>query len=246
MISVIILAKNAERTLRRALSSVQAFSEVILLDTGSEDQTISIAKEFANTKVIKTPFTSFGALRNQGACLAKHDWILALDSDESLSAPLIQEIQDTSLEENKAYAFSFHNYFQGKHMKCCSWHPEFHVRLYHRKHASFIREELHETLCLQKVKTAFFKNPIIHTPYLEIGDFLRKMELYSSLFAKQHKGKKKSSFSKALFHASFTFFKSYFFKKGLFFGRRGFILSSYQASCAFYKYLKLAEENNKC
>ncbi len=243
MISAVILTKNSERTLEKTLSSLQSFPEVILVDTGSQDKTFFLAGKFSNVKLFKTSFTSFGALRNWGASLAKQEWILALDSDEYLSSSLVQEIHKTVLQEDNVYAFSFHNYFRGKHMKCCGWHPEFHIRLYRKKKTFFVNEELHERLCLTKLKTSFFKNPIVHTPYLEIGDFLRKMELYTTLFAKQHRGKKKSSFSRALFHASFAFFKSYFFKRGLFFGSRGFILASYQASSAFYKYLKLAEEN---
>ena len=245
MISVVTLTKNSARTLKRTLESIKNFSEVILIDTGSTDHTLEIASQGKNVKIHKETFTSFGKLRNLGAAKAKNPWILQLDSDESLSTELIKEIQSLSLQEDQAYSLPFHNYFKGKHMKCCGWHPEFHVRLYPKNKTCFIHEHLHETLNTSSLKVEKLKNPVIHTPYLTMEDFLHKMQLYSSLFAKEHLHKKTSSFSKALLHGSFAFFKSYFLKKGIFFGSRGFILSSYQASCAFYKYLKLAELSKK-
>jgi hypothetical protein len=91
-------------------------------------------------------------------------------------------------------------------------------------------------------------SPIYHYSYEKIEDFLRKMQKYSTLFAKQYHLKKKSSTFKAIYHAIFTFFKTYFLKRGFLDGKEGVIISTYNANAAFYKYLKLAEINKdkKC
>lgn len=245
MISVTILTKDSGKTLLSTFTSLPSSWEVVLVDTGSKDDTLEIARRFPQANIFTHPFTSFGALRNWAAEKASYDWILALDSDESLSPSLVEEIKKMSLEDSCVYSFPFHNYFRGKWMKCCGWYPESHIRLYSRKKTHFIHEKIHEGIAVKGLKIISLQHPVIHTPYLNMEDFLRKMQLYTSLFAEQYRYKKSSSFTKALFHGSFAFFKSYLWKRGIFFGSRGFIVSSYQASCAFYKYLKLAEENQK-
>lgn len=238
-----MLAKNSERTLTASLQSTQSFEEVLLLDTGSTDQTISIAKSFSNVKCLEAPFTGFGELRNRLAERAQFDWILALDSDEILSPSLLQEIQTLSLNPSCAYDIPFENYYNQKRIIGCGWHPESHIRLYHRKKTRFSSHMVHEGIEINSLNILKLNHSILHTPYLEISDFLKKMQLYTDLFAENHQGKRKASFATALGHAIAAFFKSYFLKKGLFCGREGFIISSYNAITTYYKYLKLCEIN---
>ncbi|MBN2479465.1 MAG: glycosyltransferase family 2 protein [Parachlamydiales bacterium] len=245
MISVVILTKNSSNTIEKTLKSVQDFDEVILLDTGSEDDTIKLAKNFKNVKIFKEDFLGFGPLRNLGASFTKNDWILALDSDEVLSDKLIIEIKNLTLDTQLVYQFPFYNFYNERHIKCCGWQNESHVRLYNKKITKFSDSLVHEKLIDKNLKIYEMKNPIIHTPYLKIEDFLIKMNKYSSLFAQQNKGKKRSSFKKALFHSIFAFFKSYIIKKGIFYGKEGFLISTYNANTALYKYLKLLEINKK-
>jgi len=238
-----MLAKNAERTLAATLSSLDAFPEVILVDTGSSDRTIEIAKTFSNVSIYQRPFTHFGELRNEAAALASHDWILAIDSDEVLTPALSMEIRSSSLCADQIYEICFHNFYNGKHILGCNWHPESHVRLYHRQKTQFSLDAVHERIMEDGMKISRLHHPILHTPYLSIADFLRKMQLYSDLFAQKYRGKKNSSLSIALGHCSAAFFKSYFLKRGFMLGKEGFIISSYNAITAFYKYLKLMEIN---
>lgn len=244
MISVVILTKNSSRTINKTLASVKDFPEVIVIDTGSTDNTKEIAKSYYNVRLFDLPFTGFGDLRNQGADIASYDWILALDSDEILSNRLQQEIFSLQLNPKRCYEIPFINYYKGRQVKCCGWYPEWHIRLYHKKRSSFDSSLVHEGLQTDEVRRQRLDSPILHTPYLSIHDFLRKMQSYSTLFAEQYKGRKKASFSTAFFHGSFAFFKSYLFKKGVLYGKVGFILATYNASCAFYKYLKLSEANS--
>lgn len=245
MISVCILAKNSEQTLPATLGSLRRFPEVIVLDTGSTDRTIAIAKSFPNVVVREAPFTGFGILRNQIAEKAKHDWILAIDSDEVLSEALQEEILSQSLDPMCIYEIEFENYYLQKRIKGCGWHPEHHIRLYHRKKTRFSDSALHEGVLADHLRIVRLKHPIVHTPYRSISDFLAKMQHYSELFARQHQGKKHSSFWKALGHGVGAFFKSYFLKRGCLMGKEGAIISIYNANTAFYKYLKLAEANRK-
>ena len=245
MISVVILTKDNEDTIGRTINSVALFDEVLVIDTGSNDRTIDIAKTFDNTKIYKSSFTSFGKLRNYGSNLAKNNWILAIDSDEELSKELAQEILSLSLNDKCVYSLSFINIYNKKHIKWCGWHPERHVRLYNKKKTNFSYDFIHEKIVTDKLRIIKLRHCVYHYSYRSISDFLIKMETYSSHFARQYHHKKKSSFITALFHGLFAFIKSYIIKRGVFGGKEGFVISLYNANTAFYKYLKLAEINKK-
>ena len=245
MITVTILTKNSSKYLNEVLKALSSFDEVLVYDTGSTDQTISIAEKFANVKFYKAPFEGFGPTHNKASKVAKHDWILSIDSDEVVSKELALEIQSLDLSEDTVYSISRRNYYRGKWIKWCGWYPDRQTKLYNRKRTAFTNAQVHEEIISHELQIVPLKSPLIHYPYSSTADFLNKMQIYSELFAKQYQNKKKSSLSIALGHAIFTFFKSYVIKCGFLGGAEGFIISVYNANTAFYKYLKLAEINEK-
>ena len=219
MISVCILTKDAQNTLAATLHSAQSFPEVLVCDTGSSDQTLALAKQYANVKVLQRTLSGFGALRNEVAGQASYDWILALDSDEILSPPLLEEIKTIPLDPAVIYAIPRHNFYQGKHIQGCGWHPERVARLYHRQHARYSDALVHERL-LGGQETPL-QSPLFHTPYRSIADFLTKMQQYSTLFAEQYRNKKSSSVWQACLHGAFAFFRSYIWGAVYWMARRG-------------------------
>lgn len=244
MISVCILTKNCAATLPKTLDSVQQFDEVVILDNGSTDSTLDVARKYPNVRIYQTQFKGFGALRNEAASLAKNDWVLQLDSDETLSSPLFQEIRSLSLNASFAYRMARHNFYNGKRIYGCGWGGDTVVRLYHRKVSQYSTAAVHESLQASQILP--LKSPIQHIPYRSISDFLTKMELYSTLFAEQYQGKKKSTTAKAFAHAVFAFLKGYLFQGGFLSGAEGFTIAHYNATTTFYKYQKLAEKNQRC
>ena len=240
MISVMVLTCNSSITLAKTLDSTEGFSEVIVIDSGSTDNTKEIALSYPNVRFIKnTPFPGFGPQRNYAEKEAKFDWILALDSDEVLSPKLKEEISLIPLNPNTIYSIPRHNYFGKKRIHHSSWSPDYCLRLYNKKKTSFNKALVHENLQKKNCRIQKLKEPIIHTPYREISDFLKKMETYSSYFAKQNVGKRSAKFSEALLRGAWSFFRTYFIKLGLLDGKEGLIISLYNAHCTYYKYLKL-------
>lgn len=252
MISAVVLTKNSSRTLEPLLKALEPL-DVILFDTGSTDTTLDIAKKFSNVQVFSRKMedigsksgVGFGFLKNEAASLAKYDWIFSIDSDELPSQNLIDYILKSSLDPKTVYSFPFHNYYKNKRIYGCGWHPESHVRLYNRTHTRISDDLVHEKIVEEGCVVQTLPFPIQHFSYLCIDDFLNKMQRYSSLFADQNHKRKKSSFCKALGHGIFTFFKSYILKRGIIDGKEGIIISWYNASVAFVKYLKL-DEKNRC
>jgi len=240
-ISVTLLTKNNEDTLEATLRSLASFPEILLYDTGSTDKTLEIARTFPNVHVQQGLFSGFGPTHNLVSSLAKHDWILSIDSDEELSPELVAEIHALPLNPTHVYALRRHNYFNGKHIRwCAGWHPDIVVRLYHRKKTRFTDAAVHERVITQGLLTVTLSSPLYHTPYRNMSAFLQKMQTYSTLFAEQ--STTSSSLFKALVHSWFAFFKSYILKRGFLGGKEGFIISAYNGHTAFYKYLKLAEK----
>lgn len=246
MISVTVLTKNNEETLATTLASLQKFPEVIVYDSGSIDQTLTVAARFSNVRIVHGKFIGFGPTHNAASALAKNDWILSIDSDEVLTKELAEELLQLTLETSNVYEIQRHNYFNGKWIRWCGgWYPDPVVRLYHRKTTRFTEDAVHEKILTDHTTIISCKHLLIHTPYRCLEDFLAKMQLYSTLFAEQNRGKKRASTASALLHSSAAFLKSYFLKKGFCGGKEGLIISFYNAHTTFYKYLKLAEVNTR-
>lgn len=241
MITATVLTKNSQKTIRTCLDALKNFPEVIVLDSGSTDDTLKIAESYPNVTIHTSPFLGFGPMHNYATKLASNDWILSIDSDEVVSKELVEELHNLSLNPNKVYSLQRENYYNGRRIKwCAGWHPDHVVRLYNRKVTRFSSDLVHERILHDSLEVAHLKGALLHTPYLEIGDFLEKMQNYTTLFAEQNHGEISSIFH-AIVHSWFAFIKSYFFKLGLFGGKEGFIISLYNGHTAFYKYLKLAE-----
>ncbi|NDD58915.1 MAG: glycosyltransferase family 2 protein [Chlamydiae bacterium] len=241
-ISVTILVKNGDRTIKKTLDSVRGFDEVLVFDTGSTDQTLSICQQFPFVKVINIPFEGFGKTHNRASALARNPWILSIDSDEMISEELLEEIHSLRLEPSSIYKIRRKNFLNQKHITTCAgWDPDWVSRLYHKGTTAFTEDDVHEKIKEDGMKISYLRNTMQHTPYLQISDFLQKMQSYSSLFATQNFTKKQSSLSKALGHSVLAFMKSYLFKRGILQGKEGFIISLYNSHVTFYKYLKLAE-----
>lgn len=244
-ISVTLLTRNSSKHLPAVLQGLTDFDEVLVLDTGSTDDTLDIAQRFSNVRIEKSPFEGFGAAHNKATALAKHDWIFSVDSDEVVTPELVLEIRNLTLRDDAVYACPRHTYYRGTLVQWCGWYPDLQKRIYHRKKTRFTDAKVHESIVTEGLRVVKLSHPIIHHSYENTSDFLAKMQAYSSLFAEQNRGKRSSSLCKAILHAQGAFLKSYLLQWGFLGGGLGFTISMYQANTAFYKYLKLAEVNEK-
>lgn len=242
-ISVIMLTKNSSLHLRKVLQALEDFDEVVILDNGSSDDTIDIAKTFDNVILFKHDFIGFGPLKNLTISKAKNDWIFSVDSDEIISLELVNEISNMSLDDNTIYAISRDNYYNEKIIKCCGWENDFVNRIFNKNHTKFNNKIVHESLITKNLSIKKMKHGIKHYSFKSIEELVSKMQHYSTLYAKEKKGTKKSSISKAVSRSLFAFIKSYIIKKGFLYGYEGLVISVSNANGVFYKYMKLLEKN---
>jgi glycosyltransferase involved in cell wall biosynthesis len=245
MISVTLLAKDSQQYLEEVLHALAPFGEVLLYDTGSTDRTLEIASGYPNVRVICAPFIGFGPTHNCASEAAKNDWILSIDSDEVATQEMVRDIANAIPDVHAVYSFPRNNYYNGKFIKWCGWHPDRQMRLYNRTATCFSNAQVHEAIISDGMRVVGLNGPIVHYSYASVADFLTKMQSYSTLFAKQNCGKKSSSPCKAVLHGLFAFLKSYVIKRGFLGGYEGFVISAYNGHTAYYKYLKLYEANGK-
>ncbi|TQR33753.1 glycosyl transferase family 2 [Campylobacter sp. MIT 99-7217] len=244
-ISVCIIAKNAQKSLKECLQSLKGFDEIVLLINDSSDKTLEIAKDFqksyANLRIEKSEFIGFGALKNLCVSFAKNEWILSIDSDEILEKKAFDEIGSLSLKENELYALPRKNLYAGEWIKASGWYPDFVFRLFNKNHTKFNENLVHESVMIQKdTKKIYLKNALRHYAFNDIQGLLDKLCHYSSLYARANIHKK-SSVSKAILRSIWKFFRDYFFKKGFLYGYKGFVISFCNALGVFFKYMKLYE-----
>lgn len=248
-ISVTILVKNAQGTLKECLESVRDFDEIILLDNGSTDKTLQIAREFGksykNLRIEQSAFIGFGALKNLCVSFAKNEWILSLDSDEVLESDALREINALNLEPNQICAIPRKNLYRGEWIKACGWYPDFVWRIFNKNFTRFNDNAVHESVMIPpNAQKIHLKGAIKHYAYDNISQFLEKMQRYSSLYIEQNYDKnnpKSISMSKAILRGSWAFTRSYFLRKGIFYGYKGFIISVCAGLGTFFKYAKLYE-----
>jgi glycosyltransferase involved in cell wall biosynthesis len=244
-ISATILTKDSAARLDEVLSALHWCAEVIVLDTGSTDNTIAIAESHPNVRAhrLRGPFPGFGRAHQHAVELARHDWIISIDSDEVVSPELAAEIRGRLLEPDTVYTLPFFNYLGGRHITTCGWSPDRHERLFHRGVTNFCQSEVHERVQTDHVRRQHLKNPVHHYSYSSLDDFLRKQRSYARLFADQYAGRKSSGPVKAVSRGAWAFFKSYLLQRGFTQGREGLVISAYKSQTVFWKYLLLHEAN---
>jgi len=242
-ISAVIIVKNAAKTIEATLESLKLFDEVILYDNGSEDNTLKIASGFKNVKTVTGKFIGFGPTKNLAATFARNDWIFSIDADEVASPGLISVLENITLNDDTVYSIERHNYYRKKRVRHSGWGKEIIFRLYNRKYFGFNNKMVHETIDVKGAKKIHIPAEIRHYSFHSISDFLKKMEVYSSLFAESKKGKKKSSVFRAFLSSFTVIINKYFFHLAFLDGYRGVIITFTAAIGNFYKYLKLYEAN---
>ncbi len=242
-ISVVMIGKNGEKTLRKALASLTQFDDVVFYDNGSSDSTMDIVREFKNVNLIQGDFLGFGKTKILASSYAKYDWILNLDCDEVLDETLIAALLRENLEEDTVYLLNFNTFYKDRQIHGCGWSGQKIKRLYNRKKTNFDEKEIHEEVVTTGLKIKKISGNVQHYSFLSISDFLQKIDKYSEKYATENAGKKSSSPCKAVFRSLFFFIKNYIFKFGFLDGYAGLLVCWSGANGVFYKYLKLYEKN---
>ena len=230
-LSIVIITKNEEKFIFDALKSAVFADEVVILDSGSEDQTCNIAKKIG-ARVEQQSWLGFGAQKNKAVELADNDWVFVLDADERITPELRDEIISTLKNPQfDGYRIARLNNFFGKYIKTCGLYPDYSIRLFDRCKGRFNDVTVHESVQIQG-KIDKLKNHMIHLAFDTVEEFSNKQKKYAKL------SQKNKSLVKAFISPIWTFLKIYIVRLGFIEGWRGFIIAKVYAQYTFWKYYK--------
>lgn len=239
MLSVIIIAKNEAATIRRCLEAVRWADEIIVLDSGSEDATVAIAREYT-PHVFQTNWEGFGVQKQRALDKASGDWILNLDADEVITESLRDEILvAVSRDQKGGFRVPIRMCFYGKALRFSAG-PKRHIRLFKRMGARFSNDLVHEKILLPEgSRIGRLTNPILHHSFRDVSHALTKMNLYSSYSARiRIEANKRHSLIQTVLSSLWLFFRCYVLQLGFLDGKPGLVLALFQAQGSWYRGIK--------
>jgi len=238
-LTVIIAARNEGHQIRACIESAAFADEILVLDSGSTDDTAAQARS-AGATVHTTDWPGYGPQQQRGIGLARSDWVLSLDADERISDALRAEIID-AIRHPRAdgYRLPRHSSLCGTFINHSGWRPDYTLRLVRRTLAGFTDHFLHAHMTVQG-SVAKLAAPIIHYSYRDLDDVLEKLNRYSRGAAIDLRTRGKTgSLSKALLKGLWAFLRTYLLQQGFRDGRMGLVLAIYNGQTTYYKYLRL-------
>jgi glycosyltransferase involved in cell wall biosynthesis len=244
-LSAVIITHNAARQLADCLNSLSFVSEIIILDSGSDDETKNIADAY-QARFVQQDWLGYGPQKQKAVELANYDWVLCLDADERVSEELAALIQtELNNPHHQAYQFPRCNRFMGRWLKHGEGYPDISLRLFDRNVASWSDDEVHEVVRTE-VSVGTLSGDLLHDSASSLDDYLARQNLYTSLQAESmYQAGKQAGAGRLLFNPLFRFFKFYFFRLGFLDGIPGLIHILIGCQNTFIKYAKLIDMHKK-
>ncbi len=241
-LSVVIIIKNEAELLLDCLCSVNWADEIIVLDSGSQDESIAIAENAGAKVFTHTDWKGFGKQRQLAQNYASHDYILMIDADERVTDELRQSIEKVLDEPDSGTVYSCNrrNLFLGRFMRHGGWYPDQVNRLY-ANHCYYYNDDLvHESLSVKTANVVTLSGDLLHLTCRNFFAFQRKQLRYAEAWANQrHYSRKYCSYSSILIHTFGAFFKTWLLRTGFLDGKQGLLFAMVKAQYTFNKYAAL-------
>lgn len=241
-VSVVIIAKNESRHIEACLQSVQWADEIVVVDSGSSDDTCAIARRYTD-KVFELPWQGFGPQKQAAVDLASHTMIFSIDCDERVPEELADELRGI-LRAGPAFAGYWvprRTFIGAKEIRHSGWSPDLVVRLFDRNRARFSDHLVHESVVVDG-PTSICSQSLLHFSFQSIGDMLPKLNQYSALAAQQmFESGKRCGWCSLIVKPVAAFMKTYVVKRGFLDGFEGLVIAVISSLSAFMKYARCFE-----
>lgn len=239
-LTVVIAAKNEGDNIRECVESVAFADQVLVLDSGSSDDTAAQAQR-AGAVVVATDWPGYGPQQQRGFSMASSDWVLSLDADERVTPALREEIlQAIRSDRHAGYWIPRLSSLCGRFIHHGGWRPDRTLRLGRRDKAGFTDHFLHAHMTVDG-SHGQLQHSLIHYSYADVHNMLEKLDRYSTGHARDMAARgKRSSLGGAVAHGCWAFVRTYLLRAGFLDGGHGLMLAIYNAEYTYYKYLKLA------
>jgi glycosyltransferase involved in cell wall biosynthesis len=246
-LSVVVITKNEADNIRACLESVAWADEIVVVDSGSSDDTVNICKVLGAQVHTTTDWPGFGLQKNRALLHATGEWVLSLDADERVTPELRIEVEAAIKDPHGHTAFRLPRLssFCGRYMRHSGWHPDYVTRLFHRGDARFSDDLVHERLIVDG-PVGKLSQSLLHETFRDLDELLTKINQYSTAGSQMLSEKgKTATLKKAVSHAIWAFFRTYILRAGFLDGREGFMLAVSTAESTYYRYAKLMLLNKR-
>ncbi|MCX5578107.1 glycosyltransferase family 2 protein [Kaistia terrae] len=236
-LSAIIIAKDEARDLPACLASLAFCDEIVVVDSGSTDDTVAIAEAKGCRVLIRTDWAGFGAQKQRALDAATGDWVLSIDADEVIPHALAAEIR-AAIETRAAAGYRVNrlNSFLGKPLRHGGWYPDRHLRLARRDAARFTKDLVHEALVVDGT-VGDLATDMPHQSYRDLDEVLDKQHRYALSGAEQRRlNGRNGGVGKATQRAIWMFIRLYVVKRGFLDGREGFLAAVSNTQEVFWRY----------
>lgn len=246
-LTAIIITKNEARNIQECLETLTMCDEVVLVDNGSRDNTVQIARSM-KCRVIETDdWPGFGTQKQRALESARGKWVLSIDADERLTPQLSEEIKHVIAQESHAgYLIKRKSNFLGRWMRYGGWTPDYVLRLARRESCRFDLSPVHEKMIVNG-RIGKLRHHFLHYSYRDVNDVLSKQHRYALISSEKIRAKKGNRISVlgAICRSAWTFFRLYCLKLGVLDGRRGLLSAAFKAQEVFWKYVAVEFETSK-
>ena len=241
-LGVLMIVRNAEKHLQKTLLSVCDWvDEIVIVDSGSTDSTLTIAEQFTD-KVYRHQWLGFGPQRQLAQGYMTTDWVFAIDADEAVSATLKESILQAITQDKGQTLYQVNRLTEafGKFIRHSGWHPDKITRLYPRLATQYNDALVHESVEIPPgYRVELLDGLLYHYTIDSMFNYLSKTQQYMVAWVEQREGKKSSSLAGAVGHGTFRFIKMYFLQCGFLDGRHGLLLAILSANTVFTRYADL-------
>ncbi len=242
--SAAVICYNEQEYIGQCLESLAWCDEVVLVDSGSEDDTLKIASGFANVKIHRRPFDNFINQKNFALSLCQHERVISLDADELLVSELIEEIRQLDFAK-AGYQISRRTFIGRQEIKHGNWSPDYQLRVFKKSKAKWGGTNPHETILLDG-KSGKLNKRMLHFSYHNIDEFIERNRKYVQMMVEHLSSNGcTTNVAEPYVHCIGNFVKAYFLRAGFLDGAAGFSLAKHIAAGSFLKYRLLAEKNNQ-
>jgi glycosyltransferase involved in cell wall biosynthesis len=256
-LSVIVITNTEAANILDCLASVSFADQIVVVDSGSTDNTVELARSVGAQVLQTADWPGFGAQKNRALDLATGDWVFSIDADERVTPELAEQIKlaikndfknDSNIDSNidnkgnqiDAYEIPRLTQFCGQWIRHCGWTPDHVLRLFKRGSARFSNDLVHERIVQSQGTCGKLTTPMLHFSYPTPASYWRKLDQYSQAWAKQrHLEGQTTSMTRAALSGLVAFVRTYFLRLGFLDGALGFAVCTMQAQSAFGKYFTL-------
>jgi len=242
-ISAVLIVKNEAESLSSCLESVKWCDEIVIVDSGSTDNTLAIAQDYTDKVYTESDWQGFGKQRQRAQSYATSDWIFMIDADERMTPELASSIRGVIREDQQSavYAVPRLSWVFGRFIRHCGWYPDYVIRLYPATKGQYSDDMVHEKVQFAKdIELKHLQGDLLHYTYKDLQDYITKSGVYAAAWAMQRKESGKSaSIFQGVLHGIACFLRMYVVHAGFLDGRQGFLLSVLSAHSTFVKYADL-------